>query len=145
MYPVPHLYRRLARLLVHNPSAIIRDLNHAIEYLDTAHRAMREWYNDEPRPATLTLLLAKLGAHWDGVKLLRQSSKLEGADQQSIKEVMRIHVQDMKETLESAEEECRELYGAGRLRRQSGYMCDAVFKWGERLERFAEVFERMTV
>jgi len=125
IWPMPHPHRRLARLLLHLPEPRMRDINHAIEYLDAAHAAMRGWNNDEPRPITLALLLDMLTAHSEALKTIHAEVVGWKNDPRTIS-----HLSQASETLDTAREDVRELFG-----RDGGVMVDLVEKWGRKLER----------
>ncbi len=125
LWPIAHLHRRLARLLLHIPEPRMTDINHALECLDTSFAAMREWNNDEARPITLALLVEKITAHFEAVKVVM--SEMRGWKHDSR---VRAHLEEARETWDTAKEDARDLYG-----NDGAVMKDLVDGWGRKLEK----------
>ena len=130
IWPIPHLLRRAGRLLLRTSRAGLTEYNLAIEYIDTAHAAMREWNNEEPRPITLALLAEKLAAHCLAANLLKDTRK--GWKWKNDPQIV-AHLDQARETLDTAREDSRELFGT-----DGGLLVDRIAKLGRRFEKLDE-------
>ena len=89
---------------------------------------MREWNNDEPRPATLALLIHKLKAHHEAMMTVMREEKGWKNDTR-----IHVHIAQAKETLETAREDGKELYGT-----EGSVLNERVKKWETRLWQLQE-------
>ena len=70
LWPMSHILRRLARLLLCLVQPIVEEVDFAITCLDIAYGTLQAWNHLESRPLSLALLLEKVDAQFKAVNTL---------------------------------------------------------------------------
>ena len=140
-WPVPHLRRRLGRLLSRKPGASQKDLAAANRHLHMALVAMRDWHGEETAPIILSTMINQLEAN---LRIVRMAvDKVTGGVKTRTPDGRQIWVRSV------GDRDARVLLGAARdvvldARVDAMALYRANGSWmGQTVERYAEKFDAL--